>query len=66
VQRILFSVDKLFSSAGSAAVWTARPLERYWRDLRTSGTHICGMADTIYTAWANHTFDTGIETNVMY
>ncbi|HEX2784824.1 MAG TPA: hypothetical protein VHN36_14665, partial [Ilumatobacteraceae bacterium] len=31
VQRVLFSIDKLFSRAGSAAVWTTRPLERYWR-----------------------------------
>ncbi|HIE85693.1 MAG: acyl-CoA dehydrogenase [bacterium] len=66
VQRVLFGVDKLFASAGSAAVWTTRPLERNWRDLRTAGTHVCNMADGIYGAWANHEFDTGIFSNVMY
>ena len=66
VQRVLFGVDRLFSSAGSAAVWTTRPLERYWRDLRTGGSHVCDMADVIYGAWANHAFDTGIRTVVMH
>ena len=66
VQRVLFAVDKLFSRAGSAAIWKTRPLERYWRDLRTGGTHICDMADVIYGAWANHVFETGINTPVMH
>ncbi len=66
VQRVLFGVDKLFSRAGSAAAWTTRPLERYWRDLRTGGSHICDMADQIYGAWANFEFDTGAKTTVMY
>lgn len=66
VQRVLFGVDKLFSRAGSAAVWTTRPLERYWRDLRTGGTHICAAADTIYCAWANHEFETGVHNFVMH
>ncbi|MEM7002817.1 MAG: acyl-CoA dehydrogenase [Pseudomonadota bacterium] len=54
VQRVLFGVDKLFSRAGSAAIWTTRPLERFWRDLRTGGTHICDAADTIYGAWVQY------------
>lgn len=66
VQRVLFGMDKLMSRAGSAAVWSTRPLERYWRDLRTSGSHICGMADVIYGAWANDKFATGINTLVMH
>lgn len=59
IQRVLFSVDKLFSRAGSAAIWTTRPLERYWRDLRTGGSHICDMADVVYRAWADDKFETG-------
>jgi alkylation response protein AidB-like acyl-CoA dehydrogenase len=66
VQRVLFAVDNLFARGGSAAIWTTRPLERYWRDLRTGGTHICDMADVIYGAWANHEFETGINTTVMH
>ncbi len=66
VQRVLFGVDKLVSRAGSAAIWTTRPLERYWRDLRTAGTHVCNMADVIYGAWVDHEFDTGVHPNVMY
>ena len=66
VQRVLFGVDKLFSRSGSAAVWKTRPLERYWRDLRTGGSHVCDMADVIYLAWANHEFDTGLTTAVMH
>jgi alkylation response protein AidB-like acyl-CoA dehydrogenase len=66
VQRVLFSIDKLFSRAGSAGVWTTRPLERYWRDLRTGGTHLCDMADTAYTSWANHEFQTGAPPNTFH
>lgn len=60
VQRVLFSIDKLMSRAGSAAVWTTRPLQQWWRDLRTGGTHISNVMDTIYTAWANDELDTGV------
>ena len=66
VQRVLFGVDKLFSRAGSAAIWTTRPLERYWRDLRTGGTHISDMADVVYNAWADHEFETGVQRMVMH
>ncbi len=66
VQRVLFGVDKLFSRAGSAAVWSTRPLERFWRDLRTGGTHICDAADTIYGAWANHAFNVEARPAVMF
>ncbi len=66
VQRVLFSIDQLFSRAGSAAVWTTRPLERYWRDLRTGGSHLCDMADTVYTSWANAEFATGGPINTFH
>lgn len=66
VQRVLFSIDKLFSRAGSAAVWTTRSLERYWRDLRTGGSHLCDMADTAYTSWANVEFATGGPVNTFH
>ncbi len=66
VQRVLFGVDKLFSRSGSAAVWETRPLARYWRDLRTAGSHVCAVSDVIYGAWANRVLDTGVQTNVVY
>lgn len=66
VQRVLFGVDKMMSRAGSAAVWTTRPLERYWRDLRTGGTHLCDMADTVYTSWANHELQTGVAPTTFH
>ncbi len=61
VQRVLFGIDKLMARAGSAAIWSTRPLERYWRDLRTAGTHICDTPDVVYRAWADHEFKTGIQ-----
>lgn len=66
VQRVLFGVDKMMSRAGSAAVWTTRPLEQCWRDLRTAGTHLCDMADTVYTSWANHEFETGVPPTTFH
>ena len=66
VQRVLFGIDKLFSRAGSAAVWSTRPLERYWRDIRTAGTHICDMADVVYRAWVDHEFETGAKHVLMH
>lgn len=59
VQRVLVSIDTMMARAGSSAAWTTHPLERYWRDLRTAGTHISNVIDTIYASWANHNFDTG-------
>ncbi len=66
VQRVLFGVDKLFARAGSAAIWSTRPLERYWRDLRTAGTHVSNTADTIYGIWARHSFGEEDVQAVMY
>ena len=53
-------------SPGSASVWTDKPLERYWRDLRTGGSHICNIYDTAYTSWANFEFQTGGPVNTMH
>lgn len=58
-QRVIASVDKVYSLAGSSAVWTTRPLESYWRDLRTASSHICNVMDTAYSSWANAEFQTG-------
>lgn len=66
VQRVLFSMDKLYARAGSAACWTTRPLERYWRDLRTAGTHICNTVEAIYPAWANAALASGTVTPAFY
>lgn len=66
VQRVVSAVDRVYSLAGSAAVWTDKPLERYWRDLRTAASHICNITDTCYTSWANYEFDTGIMVNTMH
>ncbi len=66
VQRVLESVDRLLSRAGSSAVWTTRPIERFWRDLRTAATHVCNVTDVIYPAWANHEFTLGNEINAFY
>jgi alkylation response protein AidB-like acyl-CoA dehydrogenase len=66
VQRVLQSVDKLLWTAGSAAIWTTRPVERYWRDLHTGGTHLCDAVDTVYTSWANVEFQTGTPPNTFH
>ena len=65
-QRVLESVDKVYALAGSAAVWTDKPLERYWRDRRAGGSHICNIYDTAYTSWANYEFNTGGPVNTMH
>ncbi|MFZ1489581.1 MAG: hypothetical protein WAS51_06540 [Ilumatobacteraceae bacterium] len=49
-----------------AAVWTTRPLERYWRDLRTGGSHLCDAMDTAYTSWANVELRTGTPPNTFH
>lgn len=66
IQRVLFAVDKMMARAGSAAVWTTRPLERYWRDLRTGGSHLCDAMDTAYTSWANVEMQTGTPPNTFH
>jgi len=66
IQRVLRSVDHLFSRAGSAAVWSTKPLERYWRDIRTAAAHVCNVTDVIYAAWANEELQLGNEINALY
>lgn len=66
IQRVLYAVDKMMARAGSAAVWTTRPLERYWRDLRTGGSHLCDAMDTVYTSWANVELQTGTPPNTFH
>ena len=66
VQRVVFSIDKLMSRAGSAAVWTTLPLERYWRDIRTGSTHLSNTSDTIYGAWAADQFGTSEQPRAFY
>ena len=66
VNRVIDSVDKVFKLAGSAAVWTDKPLERYWRDLHTGASHVCNIHDTAYTSWANFEFETGGPVNTMH
>ena len=65
-QRVIESIDRLLNRAGSAAVWTTRPIERYWRDLRTGGTHLCNVIDTAYPSWANAAFNTGVQPTTFY
>ncbi len=65
-QRVLFGIDKLFARSGSAATWTTRPLERYWRDVRTGGDHICIAANTIYSACASRSFGDEMTKAPMY
>lgn len=66
VNRVIDAVDKVYKLAGSAAVWTDKPLERYWRDLHTGASHVCNIHDTAYTSWANFEFATGIPVNTMH
>jgi alkylation response protein AidB-like acyl-CoA dehydrogenase len=66
VNRVIDSVDKVFKLAGSAAVWTDKPLERFWRDLHAGASHICNIHDTAYTSWANFEFQTGVPVNTMH
>ena len=65
VQRVLRSVDRLLSRAGSGAIWSTKPVERYWRDLRTAATHVCNVTDVVYRAWANEEFQLGEAINAF-
>lgn len=65
-QRVLGSVDKLLSRAGSASVWTTHPIEAFWRDLRTGGSHLCNTTDTVYTSWFNDEFATGVPPTTFF
>lgn len=65
-QRVFASVDRLLLRAGSSAIWATKPIERYWRDLRTAASHICNVTEVIYPAWANETFKLGQVINAFY
>lgn len=66
IQRVITAVDALFLRAGSAAVWSNKPLERYWRDLHTAAAHVCNVTDAVYPAWANEALGLGQQVMALY
>ena len=41
-------------------------LERRWRDLQASITHICNIPETIYYAWGAQPFGADVPPGTMY
>ena len=52
--------------AGSAGIQEENGLERRWRDLQASITHICNILETIYYAWGAQPFGADVPPGTMY
>ena len=61
VRRAVDAIDRLYKISGAQAIHERLPNERYWRDLQSGMSHICNVAENIYTGWA--TDDLGGEAN---
>ena len=55
----------LTSLAFSVGQWWIA-VQQWWRDLRTAGTHVSNVMDTIYAAWANDEFETGVSSMAFH
>lgn len=51
-RRVVDAIDKLYKLGGAASIHLNRPNQRYWRDLQTGFSHICNVAEGIYTGWS--------------
>lgn len=61
VRRAVDAIDRLYKISGAQAIHERLPNERYWRDLQSGMSHICNVAENIYTGWAAN--DLGGEAN---
>lgn len=60
-RRAADAVDRLYKISGASGIRTDFPNERYWRDLQVGLSHICNVAENVYTGWS--TDDLGGESN---
>ena len=64
--RVFGSLSLLARLAGSAGIQEANGLERIWRDMQTSITHVCNVPETMYFAWGVREFGGDIPVGTMY
>ena len=64
--RVFESLAPLARLAGSAGIQEENGLERRWRDLQASITHICNIPETIYYAWGAQSFGADVPPGTMY
>ncbi len=60
-RRAADAIDRLYKISGASGIRTDFPNERYWRDLQVGLSHICNVAENVYTGWS--TDDLGGESN---
>ncbi|MDN4174068.1 acyl-CoA dehydrogenase family protein [Nocardioides sp. SOB77] len=51
-RRAADAIDRLFKISGASGIRTDFPNERYWRDLQVGLSHICNVAENVYTGWS--------------
>jgi alkylation response protein AidB-like acyl-CoA dehydrogenase len=51
-RRCADAIDRLYKISGAAGIRKDFPNERYWRDLQVSLSHICNVAENVYTGWS--------------
>jgi 3-hydroxy-9,10-secoandrosta-1,3,5(10)-triene-9,17-dione monooxygenase len=64
--RVFQSFTPLVRLSGSAGIQEASGLERWWRDLQTSITHIANVQDMAYISWGIHNFGGEIPPTAFY
>jgi len=64
--RVFESLAPLARLAGSAGIQEANGLERLWRDMQTSITHVCNVPETVYFSWGVQSFGGDIPPGTMY
>jgi alkylation response protein AidB-like acyl-CoA dehydrogenase len=51
-RRVADAIDRLYKISGASGIRKDFPNERYWRDLQVGLSHICNVAENVYTGWS--------------
>jgi 3-hydroxy-9,10-secoandrosta-1,3,5(10)-triene-9,17-dione monooxygenase len=64
--RAITAVNELYRLMGSSSIQKSSVLERVWRDLQVSATHVCNSREPCYLAWGLESFGGKIPPAAQY
>jgi 3-hydroxy-9,10-secoandrosta-1,3,5(10)-triene-9,17-dione monooxygenase len=64
--RAITAVNELYRLMGSSSIQKSSALERVWRDLQVSATHVCNSREPCYLAWGLDSFGGQVPPSAQY
>ena len=64
VRLLIRAVDAMFEASGGQAIFTAKPIQRAWRDAHAAGVHVSMNWDAVSTTYGQYAL--GLEPKGQY